>query len=248
MVDSRTTQDLIGLRAQPVAIAFMQEPPVGLEKWHGAKPAGCAFWREAQDGASFYTVVEDHYNCAVGSYTHAIDLPPERSHELGDTLGLMGENGYLEMSEVPGIPRLDSPPAVVAYGPAHESRFALDVILISATPIQAMLIYEAALRAGAGEPATNLMGRPSCAILPFAFNNETAAVSLGCAGNRTYTGLGNDELYVTIPGGRWADFEARLAEIVESNQRMTRYYRDQENAITLLSPLEDPGAAGRAIG
>jgi uncharacterized protein (DUF169 family) len=136
----------------------------------------------------------------------------------------MVESGYIEMAEVPGIPRLGQTPRFVAYGPADAAVFAPDVVLITATPAQSMLIYEASLRAGAGSPLTNVLGRPSCAVLPLTQSTGTAAMSLGCAGNRLYAGLQNDELYVAIPGPRWADFKARLGEILAANERMGRYY------------------------
>ncbi len=225
-------KDLLGLRVAPVAIAFLDAPPAGLAPWQAAaKPAGCAFWQEAQSGASFYTVAADHYNCAVGSYTHAIDLPPERAGELDATISLMAKSEYIELVEVPGIPRLGQTPVTVAYGPAAAADFAPDVVLLTATPAQAMLIYEEALRAGAGAALTNLLGRPSCAILPFTTEGQSAAVSLGCAGNRTYTGLRDDELYVTIPGPKWQDFRLSLAAIVGANQRMSDYYVEHEATV-----------------
>ena len=167
MIQTRDVQEMLGLRARPVAIAFLTDPPADVQPWRGpAQPAGCAFWRKAQDGESFYTVPTDHFNCAVGPYTHAIDLPPERAEELNQTLGLMVDNGYIEMAEVPAIPRLDRAPACVAYGPADAAGFAPQVVLLTANPAQAMLIYEAALRIGAAAAPTNLLGRPSCAVLP----------------------------------------------------------------------------------
>src|SRR2546430_365820 len=73
-----------------IAIGFCQEPPTGLEKWQGgAVPAGCVFWREALKGRSFYTVPSDHYNCAVGAYTHSIGLPTERGSQLEETVTFM---------------------------------------------------------------------------------------------------------------------------------------------------------------
>lgn len=232
MTQALDVQRLLGLRVPPIAIAFLSEPPTGLQRWAGPdQPAGCAFWQRAQAGESFYTVPADHYNCAVGAYTHAIDLPPERAVELNATIGLMVENGYIEMAEVPGIPRLDRQPAAVAYGPADAAGFAPDLVLLALNPAQAMLVYEAALRAGAGAAVTNLLGRPSCAVLPLTMSSGQAGVSLGCAGNRLYAGLREDELYVTVPGPRWDDFKARLAEIVGVNQRMGRYYREHEAEI-----------------
>ena len=226
MTNVRDVKEMLGLRARPVAIAFLAEPPAGLQPWRGgAKPAGCAFWQEAHS-ASFYTVPADHFNCAVGAYTHAIDLPPERSQELNQTIGFMTESEYIEITEVPAIPRLSEAPAVIAYSPADAATFAPDVVLLTVTPAQAMLVYEAAVRAGI--PPATLMGRPSCAVLPFSLNADNAAVSLGCKGNRLYAGLRDDELYVAIPGAKWDDFRARLAEIIAANERMARFYADHE--------------------
>ena len=82
-------------------------------------PSGCTFWQRAQQGQSFYTVPSDHYNCAVGAYSHKIALPAERDAELGQTIGFMVQNNYLSMSEVPGIPTLKDSPNVIAYGPVE---------------------------------------------------------------------------------------------------------------------------------
>jgi uncharacterized protein (DUF169 family) len=229
MTQALDVQAMLGLRVPPIGIAFLDAVPAALQPWRGAQqPAGCAFWQRAQEGESFYTLPSDHYNCAVGAYTHAIDLPPERAGELDDTVGLMVENGYIEMAEVPGIPRLEQAPAAVAYGPADAPSFAPDLVLLTLTPAQAMLVYEAALRAGTGAAVTNLLGRPSCAVLPMTMSTSQAGVSLGCAGNRLYAGLRDDEMYVTIPGARWDDFKSRLAEIVATNERMGDYYRAHE--------------------
>ncbi|RDJ93423.1 hypothetical protein B4Q13_22000, partial [Lacticaseibacillus rhamnosus] len=95
----------------------------------GAVPAGCTFWREAMNGKSFYTVPSDHYNCAVGSHTHAIPQPADRAGVLNDTVGYMVSQGYIEMAEVPGIPTLTQMPNYIAYGPVETVAFRPDVVL-----------------------------------------------------------------------------------------------------------------------
>ena len=102
-----------------------------------AVSAGCTFWKLAMEGQTFYTVSSDHYNCAVGSYTHKISLRVERAQELEGTIGFMVENNYLAMEEVPGIPVLQDSPQAVAYGPADSVPFAADVVVV-AKPAQAM--------------------------------------------------------------------------------------------------------------
>src|SRR5258707_234997 len=177
---------LQGLSAPPIAIGFSDEPPAGLEPWQGGPvPAGCVFWREAMKGRAVYTVSADHYNCAVGAYTHAFSLPPERGTQLEDTVKFMVLKEYLRMEEVPGIPTLEKAPAYVSYAPIDAAPFRHDLVLIAAKPLAAMLIYETALRAGSGAALSNTLGRPACAVLPLANKTGLASLSLGCMGNRT---------------------------------------------------------------
>ena len=95
----------------PVAIAFRDQAPAGVDRLAGAQPSGCSFWRLAADGGTFYTVPEDHYNCPIGSYTHNIQLPVTGEPELMQTLSLMSDIGYIRMEEVPDVPRLATTPA-----------------------------------------------------------------------------------------------------------------------------------------
>lgn len=221
-------QSTLGLSKPPIAIAFLDAPPADLPRWNGgAKPAGCVFWREAMQGKAFYTVPEDHYNCAVGAYTHSIALPAEREDELSDTVRFMVNREYLRMEEVPGIPVLSKPPACVAYAPAATASFRPDVVLVAAKPAAAMLLYEAVLRAGAASALAGVLGRPGCAVLPLARATGSAALSLGCKGNRTYTGLPDEELYFSIPGEKWPAVLAAVREIHAANAAMQSFYESR---------------------
>ncbi|HTM50028.1 MAG TPA: DUF169 domain-containing protein [Bryobacteraceae bacterium] len=222
-------QIILGLSAPPIAIGFSSEPPAGLDRWQGgAVPAGCVFWREAMKGRSFYTLPADHYNCAVGAHTHSIPLPPERGSQLEDTVKFMVLKEYLLMEEAPGIPVLEKSPACISYAPVDSAPFPHDLVLLAAKPSAAMMIYETALRAGAAPALANTLGRPACAVLPLTTNTGLASLSLGCMGNRTFTGLPDEELYVSIPGGSWRQVLARLMEIGRANDEMRRFYADHK--------------------
>jgi uncharacterized protein (DUF169 family) len=226
------TQQALGLTKAPLAIGFLDAAPEGVEKWTGpAVPAGCSFWAAAWEGASFYTEPSDHYNCAVGAYTHGIALPADKGSALQDTIGFMVGNGYLRMAEVPGIPVLPKTPAFIAFGPASAAKYPADVVLIAAKPAAAMLIYEAALLAGAGDALTHALGRPGCAVLPLALSSGTAALSFGCKGNRTFTGLPDEELYIAIPGAKWEAVEAAAESILKANGAMEAHYKAHEAAV-----------------
>ena len=223
---------LLGLRAEPVAIGFFSEPPPGVDPWDsGPVPSGCTFWRWAQNGRTFYTVPDDHYNCALGSYTHRLELPQERAHELTRAVQFMTETGYVQPEEVPMIPQLPEAPAAVAYGPISSAPFTPDVVLLAAPPAAAMLLYEAALRAGGGGLLTNLLGRPGCAVLPLTIAGGTAAMSVGCRGSRMYSGLADDEVLIAIPGEQWSGVEAKLGEILAADDAMTQMYADRRAAV-----------------
>ncbi len=223
-----STEEILGLSKSPIAIGFFDSPPAGVPRWEGGTvAAGCVFWEKAMNGQTFYTIPSDHYNCAVGSYTHNIALPAERANELNDTIAFMAENNYVATSEVPGIPTLAKSPGVVAYGPVDQAGFTPDVVLIAAKPTQAMLIYEAAIKAGAASALTNALGRPACAVLPLTANSGQASISLGCKGNRTFTGLPDEEMYVAIPGDKWEAVIEKLTETHQANVAMEEYYSDR---------------------
>lgn len=98
------------------------------------------------------------------------------------------------------------------------------MIVVAANPAQAMLLYEAALRAGAGDALTNTLGRPACAMLPLTVQAGSTAASFGCKGNRLHTGLPDGEMYVSIPAAKWDAVKRALAEVCRANEAMGAYY------------------------
>src|SRR5215510_3765283 len=233
MVDYRGLEEkltaALGLRRRPVAVTFRDAAPAGLMRFAGTEPSGCSFWRIAATGRTFYTVAGDHYNCPVGSYTHNLALPPDRAPELEQTLSFMMSIGYLKMEEVPSIPRLATPPAVVVYAPLGETPIDPDVVLFSGQPGRVMLLQEAAARAGVPSQAP-LLGRPTCMSLPAALANGVIA-STGCVGNRVYTDLGEDELYVVVPGRHLTAIAEAAQTIAEANQTLSNYHRQRRQAL-----------------
>ncbi|MES1262134.1 MAG: hypothetical protein ABUS49_10395, partial [Acidobacteriota bacterium] len=95
----------------------------------------------------------------------------------------------------------------------------------------AMLLYEAAVRAGAGDALTQTLGRPGCAVLPLAVKTGVSAVSFGCKGNRTFTGLPEEELYLAVPGAKWDAVVAAATEVVSANCTMEEHYKTHQAAV-----------------
>lgn len=216
------------LSRRPVAVAFLAAPPEGVAPFEGTAPSGCSFWRLAAAGRTFYTVPSDHYNCPVGSYTHKIPLPADREQELTQMLSLMSDIGYIRMEEVPGVPRLADTPAAVVYAPLGETPVPPDAVLVAAEPGRLMLLQEAATRAA--RPAVPLLGRPTCMAIPAALSGGVAS-SLGCIGNRIYTDLGDNELYVVIAG---ADLEAvagQIGTITTANATLAEFHRGRRASL-----------------
>jgi len=211
----------VRLTRRAVAVGFLDAAPTGLEEFKGTEPSGCSFWRLAAAGRSLYTVPEDHFNCAVGAYTHNIPLSPGREKETEQTLKMMFDLGYVKPEEVPQIPRLAKTPAAIAYAPLGDAGFPPDVVLFACQPAGAMLLNEAAARAGisSGAPA---LGRPTCMALP-ATLRAGSILSLGCMGNRVYTGLGEDEMYFVVRGRELAALADALEVIGGANSALEQY-------------------------
>ena len=223
-------QQALNARVRPVAVAFLEAAPAGVEKFEGTQPSGCSFWRLAAQGRTFYTLPENHFNCAVGAYTHNIALSPEREKETGQKLKMMFDLGYVRPEEVPQIPRLAKTPKAILYSPLGETPVEPDVVLFALKPGAAMILQEAATRAGAGTSAPAL-GRPKCMALPASLEHGTIA-SLGCIGNRTYTGLGEDELYVVLRGKDLTHVAAALAVISGANSALLAYARGRREQLS----------------
>ena len=213
----------LGLERRPVGIAFPEAVPEGVPKFTGSEPAGCGFWRLAAGGQVFYTVPSDHYNCPIGSYTHNIPLPADRQPELGQTLEFMTGIGYLRMEEVPGIPRLPRSPDFVLYAPLGKMPMDPEVVLVSGKPLSMMLLQEAVMRSGfiGGLP---MLARPTCMAVPAAKAGSLVA-GTGCIGNRVYTGVGDDELYVAVPGKDIARVSDEFDTIATANEKLMEYHQ-----------------------
>jgi uncharacterized protein (DUF169 family) len=220
------------LAHRPVAVAFLDAVPAGVEKFAGTQPSSCSFWRLATAGQVFYTVPEDHFNCAVGAYTHNIALSPERETETAQTLQMLFDLGYVKPEEVPQIPRLATAPKAILYAPLGEIPVTPDVVLLKCRPASAMLLNEAVNRAGvsSGAPA---LGRPTCMALPAALQLGSV-MSLGCVGNRVYTGLGEEEMYIVIRGQDLTAVAVALNTITSANVELKNYAtRRREQLATL---------------
>ena len=115
MVNWRELEERIAaavkLGRRPVAVTFLDAAPLNVEKFEGSEPSSCSFWRLAAGGKTFYTLPQDHFNCAVGAYTHNIALSPAREKETEQTLKFMFDLGYVKPEEVPEIPRLAKAPS-----------------------------------------------------------------------------------------------------------------------------------------
>jgi hypothetical protein len=164
--------ETLGLERRPVAVKFQRTPPAGVPNFTGTEPSGRSFWRLAASGRTFYTVPGEHYNCAIGSYTHNIPLPQERAEELDQTLSFMTGIVYIKM-EIPQIPRLPQTPGVVLHAPLGYTPVDPDVVLFAGRPGRIVLRQEAALRAGLGTQVP-LLGRPTCMALPAALAHRHA--------------------------------------------------------------------------
>jgi uncharacterized protein (DUF169 family) len=227
-------REALGGDRRPVAIAFAASPPEGVARFEGSEPAACSFWRMASGGRMFYAASSDHLNCPIGGYTHNA-LPAERMPELQQALTLMTGIGYIRMEEVPGIFQLPEAPAGVIYAPLGDTPVPPAVVLAAGKPGRIMLLAEAATRAGAMS-SLPLLGRPTCMAIPAALFNGAVASS-GCIGNRVYTDIGEDELYIVLRGADLERIAEELDTILRANRTLTEYHQERRRTLTISAAL-----------
>jgi uncharacterized protein (DUF169 family) len=214
----------LGLTRAPVAVTFTDQPPAGVRRFMGQVPSSCSFWSLAaaapRGSSAFVTGAGDHHGCPIGAYTHNVAGLDEK--QLGDMLQLMAGLGYVSMSEVPGIPRWSSSPAAIVYARLGDAPVPPDVVVFALRPAAAMLLAEAAQAAGASGSLAP-MTRPTCMALPAAAA-AGGTLSLGCIGNRVYTRLDDDLLYLVVRGADVEKIAAALSTITGANRELRTFH------------------------
>jgi uncharacterized protein (DUF169 family) len=220
-----------GGKRRPVAISFVDAPPPGVPLLEGTAASSCGYWPLAAAGRVFYTTAVHHQNCPIGGYTHNL-LLPETMPQLNQALELMGSIGYVRMEEIPGVFKMEKTYAAVVYAPLGETPVDPSVVLTAGRPAQVMLLAEAANRAGAASKLP-LLGRPTCMALPAALA-QGMVTSAGCIGNRTYTEIGEDELYVVLRGADLERIAQEIDTIQSANQTLTGYHADRRKRLSTV--------------
>jgi uncharacterized protein (DUF169 family) len=195
-----------------------------VRKFMGQVPSSCTFWSLAasapRGSSAFVTTPADHHGCPIGAYTHNVEGLDEKA--LGDMLALMNSLGYVSMEEVPGIPRWSSSPRAIVYARLGDAPVAPDVVVFALRPAAAMLLAEAAHSVGASGSLAPL-NRPTCMALPAAAS-AGGTLSLGCVGNRVYTRLDDDHMYLVVRGADVEKIAAALPTITSANRELRAFH------------------------
>jgi uncharacterized protein (DUF169 family) len=219
---ARTLSDSLHLTQPPVAVAFADSVPAGVNTFSGSVPAGCRFWQEAASRV-FATLPGDHDLCAIGVYTHHLESSAGVQTDLQDALKVFGDLGYVRPEDMPFIPVLNRDAKVVVYGPLASMPVAPDVVLLFVQANQTLLLAEASQQLENGLPPA--MGRPACAIVPQALNSGRTALSLGCCGARAYLDVLTPEVALyAIPASKLDAFTERVATLAKANVLLTTFH------------------------
>ena len=218
--------DALGLELAPVAVAFLDAAPDGIDHVDTAMAAGCGFWRLARDRV-FYTEAADHVGCPIGVLTMGLAADPDVQQKAGELVALMESIAYLQPGEAAALPSVRPGPSVIAYGPLERFPLEPDVVLVTSTPEQAMWLAEAAGAVQLDEPAMHVHGRPACAAIPRALESTRLELSLGCAGMRTFTAVEPGMLLSVLPAPALTGLEERLRSVADANESMRAHYAEK---------------------
>lgn len=223
---SKRLGDLLSLKWPPVTITFLEAAPLSVPKAKSVAPSGCTYWKAAAEGAAFYTEAAHHYGCPIGAHTHGVNLPPGQAAELVDMIEMMVGLSYLKNEEAAAIPRREAPFGVAVYAPLSAAQDAPDVVIICGNAKQMMLLTEAIKAAGLTQNS-EIMCRPTCAVVPEVMRSGRPSISLACIGNRVYNELGDDELYCAVQGSQVPMLIESLKSIVKANRQLEDFHHSR---------------------
>jgi uncharacterized protein (DUF169 family) len=64
-------------------------------------------------------------------------------------------------------------------------------------------------------------------MVPQAIGARAGVASVGCVGNRVYTGLTDDELYITVPGEAVGRVLEQLETVLTANAALEQFHRSR---------------------
>lgn len=217
----------LDLDPPPIALAFVDQAPVGFDAVQADLPSSCSFWRRAERGV-FYAPAEAHFNCPVGAMVMGFELPQPVADELQQLVTSMCSCGYISSNEPARIPAVQSKPNGIVYGPLDAFPLHPDVVVCWLTPSQAMIWNEASGEARWDRDiSAPVSGRPACAALPASVSQNRPFLSFGCMGMRTFTDVSGDRMLAVIPGALLAGFASKLEAMRSTNNAMQSFYQER---------------------
>lgn len=196
--------ELLGLKGSPVAVKLVKNQsdiPAGYGKMT-EKSRHCQFVQNARlKGASGYATTTEHL-CKGGAAVMGIEPSPEIVSN-GTTYQKLGNFKTVEgaVETVRAIPMVDETYYASIYSPLEKADFEPDVVVIVATPRQALRLSQAYLHATGGRFSGDYAGIQSlCADAVVAVKQRGAPnLTLGCNGSRKYSGIAEDEVILGFP-------------------------------------------------
>lgn len=220
----------LNLSLAPIAIAFGDVVPDSVPTFEGVVAAGCSFW-EAAATRTFATAASDHALCSIGIHTHNMsEAPASQPAELRSTLQAMVGLDYVRDEEVADIPVLQREVKHAVYGPLAGFPVEPDLVMIFAHAQQGLILSEAAQRVDGGIPPA--MGRPACAVVPQALNQDSVAMSLGCCGARAYLDELTDSVALwALPGSKLSQYCEQIEVLASGNKTLTAFHERRKKDV-----------------
>ena len=200
---SRIKKDL-DLNSHPVAIKFIlhkEDIPEGINKIQD-KIRHCEMVQKASRGDSFYSTSEEQL-CKGGSSAIGLEDVPEKiaSGEFYYGLKRFKSLGSAKRT-LDSIPKIDLRSYAIIYTPLEKAKFAPDIVVIIANPMQAMKVSQAIVYSLGGRVESDFSGIQSvCAdAVAGPFMRKRPNITLGCSGSRQYADIKENELIIGLNG------------------------------------------------
>lgn len=222
-------QASLRLDRPPIGLAFVDAPPEGVPGVAQAAPSACTFWRRAEEHV-FYAAARDHHECPIGVLTMGFPADAQVQARAQETIGTFVALDYFSMDEVAHLPSVENRAHQgIVYGPLADLPVAPDVVLVVASPFQAMVLAESGGSVALGEvPQLAAMGRPACAAIPRAMQAGQTTMSLGCIGARTYAEIPEDRALVALPAEKLEHTVQRLATLLHANSALEQIHSEKK--------------------